>query len=60
MKPTWLSSLAKPIGERVLEDRTTTRRAIGGACRRRAQQTPPFGDTGALPTGIITGGPGIP
>ena len=30
--------------------------APGGASRPRAPQTPPVGNTGALPTGIITGG----
>ena len=30
--------------------------APGGVSRPRAPQTPPVGNTGALPTGIITGG----
>ena len=34
--------------------------ATAGGGRRRAQPQPPIGKTGALPTGIVTGGPRIP
>ena len=40
------TSSAELSGERVVNDRTTTRRAIVGASRRRAQQMPPFGKHG--------------
>ena len=33
--------------------------ATAGGGRRRAQPQPPIGKTGALPTGIVTGGPRI-
>jgi excisionase family DNA binding protein len=33
--------------------------ALGGESRPRAQPSPRLGNTGALPTGIITGGLGI-
>ena len=52
---------ANPFVQVVVEDRTTTRRAIAGQGRRRAQQHRPRSvNTGALPTGIITGGLRIP
>ncbi len=41
----------------------TMRRSTGArpsAMADGAQPTPPIGNTGALPTGIVTGGPGIP
>jgi hypothetical protein len=34
--------------------------ATAGNRRRRAKKTPPIGNTGALPTGIVTGGLRIP
>jgi len=35
-------------------------RAPGGTAGRAQADLPPSGDTGALPTGIVTGGPRIP
>ena len=49
------------LSKRLSNYRTATRRAIAGQGRRRAQQEGPRSvNTGALPTGIITGGLRIP
>ena len=45
---------------RRLNGNSTSQGAIAGASRRRAPQKPPVGKTGALPTGIVTGGLRIP
>ena len=41
---------------RRLNGTATVQGATGGGSRRRAQPSPRPGDTGALPTGIVTGG----
>ena len=40
--------------------RTRSSSAPGGTAGRAQDDPPPSGNTGALPTGMITGGPGIP